>query len=97
MAQFWVSYKRGDRFVSAVIVHNLQFCGIVASTAAIREAGLACDIILINRESDKQIPPDMVERVLTEAEVRQLMSLVTPKKPPAPSVRRASTARRVRA
>ncbi len=49
----------------------------------------------LDQASADQVPNDMIGRLLDDRALRKLQQAITPKKPPAPSVRRRTAARRV--
>jgi hypothetical protein len=48
----------------------------------------------LDEESARQIPADMIGRLLDDSDLRRLQRIVTRKKPAAPSVRRRSSAKK---
>jgi hypothetical protein len=48
----------------------------------------------LDPKSAGQIPAKMIDRLLDDGDLRKLPRAITPKKPPAPSVRRRAAAKR---
>jgi hypothetical protein len=48
----------------------------------------------LDEESARQIPDDMIGRLLDDGDLRRLERIITRKKPAAPSVRRQSSAKK---
>ena len=58
------------------------------------DPGFECDGYALDEASARQIPPDMIGRLLDDGDLRRLQRITTRKKPAARSVRRRSPAKK---
>ena len=96
---FWLNYRHPDgRFASAVVV---DASAPVSARMAAAVYGLNDGLVFasgheLDPESARQVPEDMIGRLLDGRDLRRLQQALMPKKPPAPSMHRRKAARRVR-
>jgi len=93
----WLNYRHSNGRGAGVIVMEAPFILQARVKAAV--AGLDDGLEFTNGhelddESGRQIPNDMTGRLLDDGDLRRLQRALMRKKPPAPSVRRRSTAKK---
>jgi hypothetical protein len=93
---FWLTYRHSDGRAAGVVViesHGLLHARLKASlVGADRELEFASGHQL-DPESAGQIPANMIGRFLDDGDLQKLHRMLIRKKPPAPSVRRQTTAK----
>jgi hypothetical protein len=88
-------HHRG-RFAGAVVVESsaLVSARMVAAVYGLNDRLQFASGEELDQESAGQIPANMMGRLLDDGDLRKLLRAITPKKPPAPSVRRKAVAKR---
>jgi hypothetical protein len=94
---FWLTYRHPDgRPAGAVVIESrgLLHARLKASLAGADRGLQFASGIQLDKESAGQVPANMIGRFLDGADLRKLHAMLLKKKPPAPSVRRGTTAKR---
>jgi hypothetical protein len=93
---FWLTYRHPDDRAAVVVIesHGLLHARLKASLAG-GDRGLEfASGHQLDSVSAEMIPPNMIGRFLDDGDLRKLHGMLLEKKPPAPSLRRRTTARR---
>jgi hypothetical protein len=94
---FWLNYRHPDgRFAVVAVVEAMALIQ-ARMKAAVTGLDQGLDFVVgheLEAESARQIPDDMIGRLLDDGDLRRLERIITPKKPTAPSVRRRTAAKR---
>ncbi len=93
---FWLNYRHPDGGFAGVAVVEAPALVQARMKAAVAglDPGFECDGYALDEVSARQIPPDMIGRLLDDGDLRRLQRIITRKKPAAPSVRRRSSAKK---
>ena len=92
---FWLNYHHPDGlFAGAAVVEasTLLSARMAAAVYGLNDGLVFASGHELDAESARQVPEDMIGRLLDDGELRKLYTLLV-KKPPAPSVRRRTAAR----
>jgi hypothetical protein len=87
---FWLNYRHPDgRFAGATVI---EASTLISARMAAAVYGLDDGLDLVSgheldAETARQVPEGMIGRLLDDKALRKLQRTITPKKPPAPSVR----------
>jgi hypothetical protein len=93
---FWLTYRRSDGSAAGVVV--IESAGLLHARVKASLAGADRGLKFASRQqldppSAEQIPANMIGRLLDDGDLRKLQRMLIKKKPPAPSVRRRTTAK----
>jgi hypothetical protein len=97
---FWLNYRHPDgraAGVAAVEAHSLIAARMKAAVAGLDKGLNFTDGHELDAASARQIPDDMIGRLLDDGDLRRLERITTRKKPAAPSVRCRTAPNRWRA
>jgi hypothetical protein len=93
---FWLSYRHSDGSAAGVVV--IESAGLLHARvkASLAGADRGLEFVSAHRldESAGQIPANMIGRFLDEGDLWKVHRMLIRKKPPAPSERRQTTAKR---
>jgi hypothetical protein len=93
---FWLTYRHPDsRAAGAVVVESrgLLHARLMASLSGADRGLEFASGHQLGPESAGQVPADMIGRFLDDGDLLKLHRMLIKKKPPAPSVRRQTTAK----
>jgi hypothetical protein len=98
VALYWLNYSNPDGRAAGVVVIEAGDLLLARLKAAL--AGADAGLVFasghqLDRASARQVPSEMLGRLLDDGDLRRLQRMLLKKRPPAPSVRRAKQARRV--
>jgi hypothetical protein len=94
---FWLTYRHSDgRAVGVVVIesHGLLHARLKAALAGADRGLEFVSAHQLDLESAGQIPANMIGRFLDDGDLQKLHRILIKKRPPAPSVRRWTTAKR---
>ena len=94
---FWLNYRHPDGPFAVVAVVEAMALIQARMKAAVTGLDQGLDFAVgheLDEESARQIPADMIGRLLDDDDLRRLERIITPKKPAALSVRRRTAAKR---
>jgi hypothetical protein len=94
---FWINYRHLNGRAAGVVVIESGDLIHARLRASLSGADRGLDFAgshEIDKASARQIPADMIGRFLDDGDLRELLEAITSKKPPAPSVRRRTAAKR---
>ena len=100
MPLFWLNYchsdGRFDRFAGAVVVESYTHLhASVKAEVSGADRGLNfAGSHELDAKSARQVPADMIGRLLDDGDLRKLQQAIAPKKPAAPTIRRQPAAKR---
>jgi hypothetical protein len=94
---FWLNYRHPDgRFAVVAVVEAMALIQ-ARMKAAVTGLDQGLDFAVgheLDEQSARQIPADMIGRLLDDGDLRRLQRIITRKKPTAPSVRLRSSAKK---
>jgi hypothetical protein len=94
---FWLRYRHPDGRFAGVVVLKSDTLIRARMKAAGSEAVQGLDFVgahQLDKASARQIPADMIGRLIHDGDLRKLQQAITPTKPAAPSVQRRPAAKR---
>jgi hypothetical protein len=94
---FWLTYRHPDGCAAGVVVmesHGLLHARLKASVAGADREPEFVSGRRLDQESAGHIPANMIGRFLDDGDLRKLHQMLIKKKPPAPSGRRWTAAKR---
>jgi hypothetical protein len=94
---FWLNYRHPDGRFAVVAVVEATALIQARMKAAVTGLDQGLDFVVgheLGEESARQIPADMIGRLLDDGDLRRLERIITRKKLAAPSVRRRSSAKK---
>jgi len=94
---FWLNYRHPDGRFAVVAVVEATALIQARMKAAVTGLDQGLEFVVgheLDEESARQIPDDMIGRLLDDGDLRRLERIITRKKPAAPSVRRRAAVKR---
>ena len=101
MPLFWLNYchpdGRFDRFAGVVVVESYTHlhASMKAEVSGADQGLSFAGAHEIDAKSARQVPADMIGRLLDDGDIRRLQQAIAPKKPAGPTVRGRPAAKRL--